>query len=304
MPLSGKQSAGSIPTHATPSIPNTNWEGAPEAGKLCVRLLRHRLVIQSLPHGSSALSCPKLHTCPSSPGAPPSHSPTLVKNWEQQEVAEKCYYCKKLSHFLPELFINPPSHASACHMQPQHRPTHLAMPGMLSLGHPGAASPTEHPGIPQSTALQTGCYMENKPRAETTGRVQPGAQKGSREQRFFLRSGCSRSQLLWSSYPGHNSSAVFPAAPGNTSSRKQQCVPWSTRLWSSSKAGWLAGWQALQSQRQHMHHSCPASSLTAGTCNHVLNRPCRRLGDPARQGPGRAAAGVYTRKALEAICHR
>lgn len=53
-----------------------------------------------------------------------------------------------------------------------------------------------------------------------------------------------------------------------------------------------------------MHHSCPASSLPAGTRNPVLNRLCRGQGDPARQAPGRAAAGVYTRKALEAICHR
>lgn len=274
MHLSGKQSAGSIPTHATPSIRNTHWEGAPEAGKSCVRLLRHRLVIQSLPHGSSGLSCLRLHTCPSSPGAPPSHSTTLVKNWEQEEAAEKCYYCKKLSRFLPELFMNPPSNASACKKQPQHRPTHLAVPEILSLGYLGAAHPQSTQAFPRAPLCKPGCHMENKPRSATTGRVQPGDQKGSREQGFSLRSGCSRSQLLWSSYPGHNSSAVFPAAPGNTSSRKQQCVPWSTRLWSSSEAGW----QALQSQRQHMHHSCPASSLTAGTRNHVLNRLCRRRG--------------------------
>lgn len=62
-----------------------------------------------------------------------------------------------------------------------------------------------------------------------------------KEQGFFLRSGCSRSQLFWSSYPGHNSGAAFPAAPGNASSRKQQRAPWNTRLWSSSQAGWLAG---------------------------------------------------------------
>lgn len=56
-------------------------------------------------------------------------------------------------------------------------------------------------------------------------------------QGFFLRYGCSRSQLLWSSYLGHNSSALFPAAPGKTRSRKQQCVPWNTRLWHSRMAG-------------------------------------------------------------------
>lgn len=84
-----------------------------------------------------------------------SHSPALVENWEQEEAAEKCHCCKKLSHFLPELLVHPPSHASTHQMQTQHRPTHLAVQGMLSPGHSGAASPPEHPGIPQTTTLQT-----------------------------------------------------------------------------------------------------------------------------------------------------
>lgn len=84
-----------------------------------------------------------------------SHSLALVNIWEYEEAAEKCYYCKKLFRFLPELFMHPASHASDSQMQPQHRPAHLDVQGMLSPGHPGSASPPEHPGIPQSMALQT-----------------------------------------------------------------------------------------------------------------------------------------------------
>lgn len=300
MPLSGKQSAGLIPTHATPSIPNTHWEGAPEAGKLCARLLHHRLVTQSLPHGSSGLSCPRHHPCPSSPGAPhltPQHWwKTGSKRKQQRNVttAKNCLISCQ---------------SSSCTHQVTQAPTRcrLSTDQHIWLCRECSAQATRvllHPqstqAFPRTPLCKPGCYMENKPRAATTGKVQPGDQKGSREQGFFLSSGCSRSQLLWSSYPGHNSSAVFPAAPGNTSSRKQQCVPWNTRLQSSSEAGR----QALQSRRQHMHGSCPASSLEAGTRNRVLNQLHCRQGDPVRQGLGRAAAGVYIRKALEAICHR
>lgn len=83
----------------------------------------------------------------------PFHSPALLKNWEQEEAAEKCCYCKKLSRFLPEFFMHPTNHRSACQTQPQHRPTHLAVQGMLTPGHLGAASPPEHTDIPQSTWL-------------------------------------------------------------------------------------------------------------------------------------------------------
>lgn len=83
MTLSGKQSTVSIPTHATPSTPNTHWKGAPEAGKLCVRLLRHRLV--TLPHSSSGLSCPRHHTCPSNPGAPHSTSQHLLRTGSKRK---------------------------------------------------------------------------------------------------------------------------------------------------------------------------------------------------------------------------
>lgn len=85
----------------------------------------------------------------------PSHSLALVKIWEYEEAAEKCYHCKKLFRFLSELFIHPPSHASDSQMQTQHRPAHLDVQGTLSPGPPGAASPPEHQGIPQSVALQT-----------------------------------------------------------------------------------------------------------------------------------------------------
>lgn len=100
MPSSGKQSAGSIPTQATPSIPNTHWEGAPEAGK-CKALA---------PQSGDPVPAPRLlwAVVPQAPPLPqqswcsPSRSPALEENWEQEEAAEKCHHYKKLPCFLPE----------------------------------------------------------------------------------------------------------------------------------------------------------------------------------------------------------
>lgn len=89
LPLSGKQSARSIPTHATPSILNTYREGAPEAGKC------EALALQT----GDPVPAPRLlrAVMPQAPPVPqqswcsPSRSSALVENWEQEEAAEKYY---------------------------------------------------------------------------------------------------------------------------------------------------------------------------------------------------------------------
>ena len=124
------------------------------------------------------------------------------------------------------------------------------------LRHP--QSPPTFPA-PAPLSANLAATAKTKPRAAVTGRLQPCNQKGSRERGTSFNSG----RLL---HPdaGH-SGAVTQAAitlPYFLQHRQQKAGL--VRATPASRAAVSpARRQALRSRRQHVHHSCPASSLAA-----------------------------------------
>lgn len=197
LPSAGKQSAGPIPTsalkrsccfcparcsppkkslcflqppRAVGNTPSARREGAQEAGKRSVMLLPHSLATQSLPQGSSGVSCPRHHPRPQqsvlpvpSPGAGGGAGP--VPSGSSREISPP----QTGSFPARRLFRRPPGHASARQMRPWHRPKRIRLRKESSAQ---AARVLLHPQSPQGIPpAQHRSPQTALPRAKTSQEV-------------------------------------------------------------------------------------------------------------------------------------